>query len=665
MHISVFLIYLILTCLLFSSFTLVISIFGGIFLFFYAQNSKKDFKLSKIEYIIITYGIGISFFLMLSYITDIFQLYNFFTVYLPIIVGDIIFLGFFYVKKKGKNRILKSKSKIGKNSNLKIILFSIFILSIIFLFQIQRILPNLVKNSSLLSIDPYLWTRSVFHLIENQVTTKHAFSPDYPPGFTFFCAGNLLIYPDLTMAYFFMKFGFFPLFSFYIIIMFVISRRIFQKNYMIYITLIGLITYNFLLQRGIMFLSSIVANFFILIGILIYLTRVPNFFIGFIIASTYLVHSLSCLFLLAILFGFYFIQSLRYIKNKNKIIKIAKEIGFLFLVISFILIPYFLHAYFVYGWDLIELILNTIDNTGLKVRKINAIVKNNYLSIIQFSQLPKNIEEILSLGRLFQLYEKRTFGFFLIFTFGGLFLTKKSIKRLRINYDVLIQLKLGFVLVLVIFYLPVLLKIEQLINLEFYDFGSYRIIETCAPYVILLSMLSLNSLIEGFIKVWKSTGFKNKKIKKVSRKLQNYNLNVNMKSIVIFLFITLSTIFYFQRDRYYIQYHYDSYFSDNIIYINGEIPEDKTIAIPDFETDKNDISGNSIYHLLIRYNIIFYNLSLNITYKFMYNFSKNNNVDYVVLKQRNYNKTTWKEFYVEFLTLERDWIYGIYKFKEK
>ncbi len=650
--------FLAITCILYLIFSIILTVFGSIFLFLIQKRSFGKWELSKLESVLISYAIGVSIYLFIAYILDILQIFNFYFAYLSFIIVDILFLIYLY-KLNILNKNLKYfKEYLNFNKENSKLLFILFL--IIIGLQFLKILPRLLYNSSLGSSDPYSWTSSVFYALDHFHMNYRWFGPDYPAGFTLFCTGNLLIVPNNYIAFFFMKFACMPFITFFILTIFSISRRIFKESYLIFFTMIMVLVSNYFLQRTVMFLPSSISTLLISIALIIYLTKAPNYLIGFIIPAVYLLHSLSAIFFLMALVIFYFIKIIKSMKNRNLLKNNLNEIFRIILITFILLIPYVLHAFIVYDKNVIRII-------SIIIRKLKIFQTTEDLQIEQFSTfiliLFNSGESILGFDRFIELFWKRTIGLFFLLAFAGLFLrTKEKDDKYK---DIIILLKVGLILVFLVFYIPFLLNLEFIIENQFYDFTSYRIIETFTPHIIILSAIALEFLVKRSEEYWYFLKSKYERFRNFLKKHKPRKYNTNFKTSIIVLIISSSMVFYIFREKFYMNHHHFN-FAETILYISENIPEDSNIGIPRFDEKQR----NSIYRLLYNYDTKYYYRDNISTYENFYNFCSILNIKYVILKRTSFNETNLTEFDTEdkfikiFQPIEEDNIYGLYKFEK-
>ena len=214
----------------FFLFVCIISAFGFIFFYYIKKFHKENLELSIMERFFICFAIGLSVYISICFILDLFQFFNFYSAYLSIIIMDLGFLLYLVhrgeiTKKNVKTFITSIRQSITKqkrNSLISIIIL-IFILSVQIWIQWEII----TKEYAMTSKDTYVWLGQSWYLLKNGYIWREHMPLHYPKGYTFFLAAPELIYPDWRFAYFYMKFVGIAFFSFYIIVIFTILKRIF------------------------------------------------------------------------------------------------------------------------------------------------------------------------------------------------------------------------------------------------------------------------------------------------------------------------------------------------------------------------------------------------------------------------------------------------------
>jgi len=381
-------------------------------------------------------------------------------------------------------------------------------LSIIFIIQFLLFWPIVSESSALFAIDPYLWTNSILYLNENGMINHVDLGYRYPWGFTFFCGGCLLVCPDLITTYFFMKLACFPFLNFYILVMFSISKRIFERPSLILFCLISIFPNTYFLLRVIMFLSSAIPILLILISFIIILTETPNYLLGFIIPATLLFNPVYTLFFILVLIIFYI---LKIIINFRNFFSVLKEIiGITILLIVF-LIPYLINIYLLFDYDLFELIKSFYwlfkYDSSLQINKL-IIITRNYILQSLISNSSNLITTDISYYIIELMHHIFLFIFLILFSVFGLFIKSKNKSE---NFkEFIIFLKIGLIITLFIAF--ILQLFER--NFFFYVFN-YRIIEAFYPCIIFLSGLFLEWVLTILDKIWQNRKFNYNNFKEI------------------------------------------------------------------------------------------------------------------------------------------------------
>ncbi len=661
LNIFTYLLLLLFTYLIFFAFFGILAIFGYVILFFLRKKKNYAWELSKLEYIFISFALGLSLYIPFSYCLDIFNAFNFFTAYLPIVIFDTIFIIYFLSVNDSKE--IKVKFKRIFNFTDKSALINLLIICLIICLLFFRLWDRVTKSSSLSSADPYTWTSVVYYIMDNHHITLSALGPDYPPGYTFYLAGNILIFPSKTFVYFFVKFGCFPFLTLYILLMFVVAKRFFSKKYyLIFFCLISLLVSNYFLSRSLMFLPSSITGLLIFISLVLFVNKCPKYLIGIMLPSMYLLHNLTAFFFIICLIIFYLIKIISVVRIKNEFVDLLKEILKIVILTIILLIPYAIHASLKYNQNVIEIAIIII-NKFAAANNSYAINKPPLPFLIYLNQFDYYEVSIGDL-RLEELVFERTFGYFLIFSIIGLVLRSKTID-LGIKESRL-MLKICFSFLILLFYAPYLLNIKSITNNYFYSFSSVRMIENFTAHIILLAGIAIDWSIETMTKIYQKIKLNHKKLNDLFNRRIFTKLKLNFKLILISLLIFSSFYYFLSRDKVTVNYHYN-YFSENILYMCENIPDGANIAVRNFNNDSDDDSSNIVYRLLYNYDLVYYDCPDNQTYQAFYNFCLDHDIEYVLFKRTSFNETFLDEFdnhsnfELIYIPLEKEFVYGVYK----
>ncbi len=647
--------YLLISSFLYFIFFIVLAIFGSIILVIIKNRNKEDWEISKLSFVIISFAIGLAEYLCLSYILLIFNLLNFFTGYLPLVITDLIYLIFLQRRKKFRINLNEFKRKLWMNK--KNIIVSSLILLFIFYLQYLEFWPILTRNSSLLASDTYEWTSKVWLITEYNHIDFKLFNAAYPDGFSIICAGNLMIIPNKTVSYFFMKLGGTFFLMTFILVMYSISRDFFKRKfYLIFASLVLVVIYRYFMYRTIIFLPSVMASLLIFICLILFLSKLPKSILGILLPAIYLIHALSALFFILCLGIFYIVRLVKSFGKRKQIFKEIILIGFISIVS---LIPYIVHSYVVFNTDLIKLISYYISELTPQ------ITSNSFQTDLNlFIQIPwiKNLGEILEFERLYELFYKYTIGPFLLLSIGGLFIFSR--KRSRKSKDFILFLKISLLIVLVLFYIGYLM-FDSFLRTFFYEWLILRPVETFAPYIILLTVCSIQQIIIATDRLWKSTI---KKYRGLNHSKRSKIISIDLKSFLITTLIISSIIYYVRREEIHPNHYYLT-LPELILFINNNIPKDSNLALNDLDHDDVKFSENRLYKMLYNYNLFYYNSTNELTFEEFRNFCINNSIDYVLIKKKYLSISRFLldfsnslNFTKIYQVINSDLHYGIYNF---
>ena len=599
-------IYLLKTYLIFFSFFIIITLFGGIIVFIILIKwNKKKLNLSLLEFCFISFAVGILFYITFCYILCFFKIFNFYSAYLPILVISIVFLIILY-KKQILHKIWVHLI-IQLKSNCKILIEYSLMLSIIFLFQFLAYLPMILQNTALLTADPYYWTRQIQYLNQNGMINYNEHDSTYPWGFIIYCSGQLLISPDFTTTYYFMKFACFPFLNLYIVVLFSISKRLFKERFLIFFCLLAVLSNIYFLYRTFSFLSSALSVLLILISLIIFLTEVPNYFLGFIIPIIFLFNPTYLFFFILALIIFFSYKILLSQKDRKMIFK--EFIKITIIALSFLSI---------YGLSIILIY------EGNLISRINSFLQSFSIKSISISLTPIVIEEIdilyLLLGTIY-------FIIFMFLPIWGVFIKTYTIEN-NDKKDFYLFVKISVICVFVVVYiLPIFIKIS------FFETYYTRILEAFLPCIILLSGISLKKLQFFSENLWNRIKLSRVKIRKWSEKDNFFSKLLSLPNLVIFSIILLSFLNHiYVRENLEWDYRYDDSIITCIFYIENNIEASSNIGFTGFPKTHSPIG------LLINYNLFSYSGNYNLTILEFINFTQTNNIGFFITNISNYNE---------------------------
>ena len=602
--------HLLTTYAIFSLFFVNITLLGGIFIYILQKYGKRKWNLSLLEYSFISFAVGILIYIVFGYLLSFFKVFNFYTAYLPLLVLAAGFLFVLYFNKTLHK--IWAKLIIQLKSKYKELIIYGSILCIIFLFQFLTYLPMILEDSGLLGADSYYWTRQTLYLNQNELVNYHEHWSTYPWGFIIYCGGNLLISPDFTTTYYFMKFACFPFLNLYILIMFSISKRLFKERFLIFYCLLAVLSNIYFLSRTFSFLSSTLSILLILISLIIFLTRVPNYFLGFIVAAIFLFNpAYSFLYILMFLI-FYTYKILTSQKTKKMIFRELAKIA----ITSFIFLSiYGFSVIFIYRGNLISILIS--------------FFKFSTIEAFTISFTPVVIEEInvfnLILGAIYSIT-------FLILPILGIIIKTKG-KKEKKRKDIYLFMKICVLLTFVIVYiLPIFIKTG------FFDTYYTRTLEAFFPCIILLSGISIYKLKFYLENQWQRLKTSKVKFNNWINSVNLFNRILNFPNIIIFTIILASFLnLIYVRDNLYMDYRFDDSLIDSVFYVENNLEGSSNIGVGANYRNNTFQETHSPFGLLYNYNLFSYSEEYNLTITEFTNFWQVNNVEYFIIKLSEYN----------------------------
>lgn len=618
--------HLLTTYAIFSLFFILLASLGGLILHIFQKYRKSKWNLTRLEYFFISFIIGIVTYLVLSYIITFFHIFNFYTIYLPLIALSLIYILILYRERKFHNLWIWIKAFIRTNSGA--FFKYILIIAIAFLMQLLMFLPIVMENIQLSYGDPYFWTKQVLYLEKYSVINYNDMGISYPWGFVLFCGGSLLISPDFITTFYFMKLSFFPFLNIYLIVIFLFTKRLFKKKYLVFFCLFAVLSNIYFVSRTMAFLSSSIADLLILISLLIYLTNVPKFFMGFVVSGTFLLNPVYSIYFVMALILYYSIKLYNY-QGKKKVV--IKEFSSIFLVSIMGLIIYGLSAILIYHFDLI-----IFYNLFLSYFSIQSITIPDVPIYIQDWNLLYNILEIPYL--------------IVFFGFPILAITSKFKKSKNIMFrDFIYFIKgAGILTYLFIFILPLI------IHSRFFDIFYPRVLEIFLPCLIFLTIFSLETFESIISKLWLKLKFLQVKIRnwKNKNRFVNKYFKVPILSSIFFGILLILSNFYTHVNLK-VDYRYEDSIMDCIFYIQDNISSNSNIGVNRFgETDF--YLSHSPAALLYIYDLSYFPSEDHLSFSEFTNFIQMNEIHYFIIRLSSYNVS----FNEDFLNFSFTWLGG-------
>jgi len=632
-----FILYLLKIYSVYLLFFIVISILGGMILYVYQFYSKKKWTLSPIEIIFISYFLGLIVFISFSYILSFLQIFNIISIYLPIAILLLIFL--IYLRKQGKFSGLwnnfKKHLKISKKNICNYILIILVVVSLEFVLLI----PIISEKIGLLGLDSYYWAKQVLFLLENGTINYTELSLIYPPGFVFFLGGNLLISPDFITVFYFIKLGSLPFLNLYILLCFIIFKRIFKNKWLILTLLIVIISNTFFEYRIIQFLSSSISIFFVLIGFLILLTDIPKYFLGLIIAGSFLTNPIYALYFSISLLIFYIIKLSR---NHHFLKTIVNEIFAIILLAIIAVSPYIISVYIIYHNDLVSLL--NVYTSFFRIFEEDILLHPIDLS---------PITNIFSLNIIELIQQWVYFGFFIIFPVIGILLIIRKKKERTNDFSIFIVIGTIFTLFMIF--------ISPLFNLgRFFDMFFFRILEAFLPLMVILIGYSTKAIINYLQELLRRFSKEKKKFLKFLNQHQLIHKIVNLPNFLILLILSSSFLVYiYAKNNFIYSYRYDDSIIECIFYVRENISPNTPIGV-------NYINiSHSVYDLIFDYNIHYYDPVEDWTLDLFSTFTAIYNLEYFIINLSSFNEQFINEFitnstYVKILGGSSIFKFGLY-----
>ncbi|MHA1413185.1 MAG: hypothetical protein ACTSO4_11280, partial [Promethearchaeota archaeon] len=221
--------YISVTIILYLIFFSLITVFGNSVLILIFNFRGITWNYTFLEGLPFSIIIGLLLYLVYSYMFAFLGLFNFWYITFPLI---LIFLFRMILFLKSGSTKWSQITIVFKNFKNKRFIFGAIGIAIIFILQYVIFVPILLNSNALLSYDPYYWTSNVEYLIEKGTLNFNIQGIAYPPGFTLFCGGALLLSPNFATIFYFMKFGGLPYLSIYILIFFFLLNRHFKQTWL-------------------------------------------------------------------------------------------------------------------------------------------------------------------------------------------------------------------------------------------------------------------------------------------------------------------------------------------------------------------------------------------------------------------------------------------------
>ncbi|MHA1294447.1 MAG: hypothetical protein ACTSQJ_17530, partial [Promethearchaeota archaeon] len=433
----------------------------------------------------------------------------------------------------------------------------------------------------------------------------------------------LLPSPDFLTTYFFIKMVSIYITSLFIIISFVIIKKLFNKNYLIFLGLLLIIIARYFLYRMVPYLSSSLAAIIVIISFIIIINKYPDYVLGFFLITLYFINILSLYFYI---FSIFVILLYRFIFSlKEKQLFRNQLLSFLYLIIISLLLltPYIIGIYVIYGdtiWDLISYRTGTFFDIysvhfTYNLYYINIVLQNLIFPLDYFKPY---IDD--SLLRVISQLLRRTINIFFIFSFIGLFLYIRQREK-RKDEEILLFFKSFIIVALFFYFVPLFFP-----SMTFIAYFNYRIMDCLCLGIIIMALFCIEWTVE---KAKLLTVYLMEKIQKYKSLLERNKVCSRLLSIEsIFIIILLSSA-YAIHDKsgppinY---YYYNDDFTEVILYLRQNAEPNSNILSHEFEP-------KSIINLFYDINFFMWNLTENSTYNDLLYEIENYDTSYLIYKR--------------------------------
>ena len=608
---------LVLTFFAFYLFVFLIAIFGYIFFRILRKVHNTEWNLHFLEIAIISFAIGLSFYIFICFILDIFMYFNFYSAYLSIIIIDFIFVLFLIQRKSlTREKVANFISSIGNRFKKKQKDSIIFISIIGLLIAIQIIIQwrIITQDITLPSRDTWGSIGHLWHLMDKGYLWRDRHSVHYPRGYHFFIVAPVLINPDYRFSYFYFKFASVALFSFYLLIIAVILKKIFKKNYLVLVGLMLTLVSNQLLSRFCILTSTLVPTIMVLISLIIIRSNCPFYLTGFLVQIMYLFNpAIAACYILA--WALFVLMKL--ISKDNRFVTVMVDYAIKpILLLILLIISQIIHTIIVLDLSLNEFLrafgwfFGTID-----------LSKNSNFLYLQTIPLNLGFSHILSVLIIFSEllssfgdFEGRLLALFLIFALVGLFLATNKFFKEKFS-DVINFGKIALITLLWYYTAELLFSNSRIIFLMYFWWVKSRGVEGLAAPVIIFCCFILELLIERakVLTVYlknKYVGYRN------LLKKNGFSKILRIENIVLILLIIslFSTLIIHREISYHLEFEEEHL--ETMFFIKDNIPEDSIILVHfydgvgdalhsllstyklydwEFEENKNDLPGIMLY----------------------------------------------------------------------
>ncbi|KKM06177.1 hypothetical protein LCGC14_1746590, partial [marine sediment metagenome] len=493
---------------------------------------------------------------------------------------------------------------------------------------------TITANLSFLHSDPFYWFAEVLHL-SNEMQILN-FLAVYPPGFEYFVTSsvNLLIFPDYKIIYYFIKFAPIPLFSFYLLIVAVIVKRVFKKKSLILFSLIATLSSTYLIRRFIVFVPGNLATIIFLISLLVFVTNCPFYLQAFFLALIFLLNPIVAFFYF---FGIALYVLIKFLKKEVNL-KVILRNSVNFSIIAGILILPFIVLLYIYGKNIIISFLNF----GFQLEFWEIPPPNNQINLINLFLTSKGfitgwIKDTPPWVINDFINNQIIFSWLFIFAGISLFLSTKSMSIKK--YKNLHYFGKGIVIIiLILFFFPILLPFNPLNNIIPFNI-TIRILECFAAPIILMECFGVDYIIR---KIEILSSYFSKKVNNTS--ILNNRKSVLKNTFIILLLISGYSLYIFDVDYYRRKgYKYEATQIEVLFFIRDNLSPSDTILAPNFS---HNLGFNRLYNLIYDFNYSLWDYSIENSYNKTKEYLNQNNLKYMLIDIESINEEQLNYFII-------------------
>jgi hypothetical protein len=368
-----------------------------------------------------SFAIGFSIYIIYSTIIISVKQFNFYTIYLPLIVIDIVILSFLFVKKQRRiKEIIDGFNKEGVREYFKKNGNYLFIILIVFLMIYFLKSAFIDENLAYLGSDSYHWFKNILHVHLNG-SLDYISVGYYTSGYITFSSAAISFTNDYYIAFYFLKY--LPIFLTCIntLILFLLARKIFVKKINVYFTLTIFISFSIFNYRSSLPLPSTLATTLGLVLLLFYkgtyienleLNRTPkqiigyNFIIALLLTGIFTSHPLYGIFFLSFLFVYEIYQLIAKVLIKKEVqytkisllVKVLINFISIFIIFLILNIPYMIgtNINFELPFSIAEILRFYLGVVGFPIIIFIYAISFGRIILLDFRDQPLQIIDLLN-----------------------------------------------------------------------------------------------------------------------------------------------------------------------------------------------------------------------------------------------------------------------------